>query len=117
KGVRSKVELMHARFFAALRMTSTEKQMIQGEKQMRMVRPERFELPTFWFVARRSIQLSYGRASRTVFSCYQTPGGRATAPLPTCRWSEFLRAGLHRFLLHARRETIAVSKPLRPHPD
>jgi len=23
-----------------------------------MVRPERFELPAFWFVARRSIQLS-----------------------------------------------------------
>ena len=27
-----------------------------------MARPERFELPTFWFVARRSIQLSYERA-------------------------------------------------------
>ena len=27
----------------------------------KMVRPERFELPTFWFVARRSIQLSYER--------------------------------------------------------
>ena len=27
----------------------------------RVVRPERFELPAFWFVARRSIQLSYGR--------------------------------------------------------
>ena len=26
-----------------------------------MVRLERFELPAFWFVARRSIQLSYGR--------------------------------------------------------
>ncbi len=26
-----------------------------------MARPERVELPTFWFVARRSIQLSYGR--------------------------------------------------------
>jgi len=25
---------------------------------MLMARPERFELPTFWFVARRSIQLS-----------------------------------------------------------
>ncbi len=27
-----------------------------------MARPERFELPTAWFVARYSIQLSYGRA-------------------------------------------------------
>jgi hypothetical protein len=27
----------------------------------RVARPERVELPTFWFVARRSIQLSYGR--------------------------------------------------------
>jgi len=26
-----------------------------------MARPERFELPTSWFVATRSIQLSYGR--------------------------------------------------------
>ena len=29
-----------------------------GLRQEKMVRPERFELPTFWFVARRSIQLS-----------------------------------------------------------
>ena len=28
-----------------------------------MVRPERIELPTSWFVAKRSIQLSYGRIS------------------------------------------------------
>lgn len=26
-----------------------------------MVRPKRFELLAFWFVAKRSIQLSYGR--------------------------------------------------------
>ncbi len=29
-----------------------------GKCLKNMVRPERFELPTFWFVARRSIQLS-----------------------------------------------------------
>jgi hypothetical protein len=28
-----------------------------------LARPERFELPTPWFVARYSIQLSYGRVS------------------------------------------------------
>ena len=31
----------------------------QRGKSGEMARPERFELPTFWFVARRSIQLSY----------------------------------------------------------
>ena len=29
-----------------------------------LARPERFELPTSWFVAMRSIQLSYGRAAQ-----------------------------------------------------
>ena len=29
----------------------------------KLARPERFELPTPWFVARYSIQLSYGRVS------------------------------------------------------
>ena len=29
-----------------------------------MARPERFELPTAWFVARYSIQLSYGRVCK-----------------------------------------------------
>jgi hypothetical protein len=31
-----------------------------------MVRPERFELPTLWFVARCSIQLSYGRITKAI---------------------------------------------------
>jgi hypothetical protein len=38
-----------------------------------MVRPERFELPTYWFVASRSIQLSYGRMrKRGTLSIYPT---------------------------------------------
>ncbi len=41
-----------------------------------MVRPGGFELPTFWFVARRSIQLSYGRTEFNYFS---------TAPLRASR--------------------------------
>ena len=32
---------------------------VQSEESL--VRPERVELPTYWFVASRSIQLSYGR--------------------------------------------------------
>lgn len=31
-----------------------------------MVRPERIELPTSWFVAKHSIQLSYGRVATNV---------------------------------------------------
>ena len=33
-----------------------------------MVRPERFELPTAWFVARFSIQLSYGRTKPAIIT-------------------------------------------------
>ena len=31
-----------------------------------MVRPDRFELPTYWFVASCSIQLSYGRTYEAI---------------------------------------------------
>ena len=48
-----------------------------------MVRPERFERPTYWFVASCSIQLSYGRTlgriqlykDNGVCGLGQTPGG------------------------------------------
>ncbi len=33
-----------------------------------MVRPERFELPTPWFVAKYSIQMSYGRTEGANYS-------------------------------------------------
>jgi hypothetical protein len=36
---------------------------MQRKDEEEMVRPERIELPTSWFVAKHSIQLSYGRVS------------------------------------------------------
>ena len=36
-------------------------------KKESLARPERFELPTSWFVAMRSIQLSYGRVQRGTY--------------------------------------------------
>ena len=60
-----------------------------------MARPERFELPTTWFVARYSIQLSYGRVVRAIVRRFSlgvagTPGnptsgriaGRLRRPTP-----------------------------------
>ena len=35
-----------------------------------MARPERFELPTYWFEASRSIRLSYGRGQAMIHAAY-----------------------------------------------
>ena len=49
----------------------------------KMARPERFELPTTWFVARYSIQLSYGRAEPRSISQGSALGSiPATGSLP-----------------------------------
>ena len=47
-----------------------------------MVRPDRVELPTFWFVARRSIQLSYGRTWWTA-NLFNVPSSAGLCNHPT----------------------------------
>jgi hypothetical protein len=47
-----------------------------------MVRPERFELPASWFVARRSIQLSYGRNGQTDCNAFRLHRGGAGSARP-----------------------------------
>ena len=52
-----------------------------------MVRPERFELPTYWFVASRSIQLSYGRIRKAGhFQCNRPARLVATSPAVLSQW-------------------------------
>ena len=46
-----------------------------------MVRPERIELPTSWFVAMHSIQLSYGRILMRIVSLNYN-GNRMVSPNP-----------------------------------
>ena len=43
-------------FYSDIAPKMVQPHLIENTKEM--ARPERFELPTFWFVARRSIQLS-----------------------------------------------------------
>ena len=82
-----------------------------------MVRPERFELPAFWFVARRSIQLSYGRMSGEKF--YHA--GRIAARIPPrIRSAEDASAGydsrdtVPRIVIHGGRksgEFVSLHRP------
>ena len=46
---------------ASLATTKNEKGLDFSNPLIKLVRPERFERPTPWFVAKYSIQLSYGR--------------------------------------------------------
>src|SRR6478609_4538423 len=56
---------------------------LQRALSFHMARPERFELPAFWFVARRSIQLSYGRVGTRILGGGGGGGKKAAAPRPS----------------------------------
>jgi hypothetical protein len=58
---------------------------------MWLVRPERFELPTSWFVARRSIQLSYGRKGHIDKKTFQQSIS-STGAIEWPRWAIQTRA-------------------------
>ena len=70
-----------------------------------MVRPERFELPAFWFVARRSIQLSYGR-----ISVRQILAGTLFALVPPVASLVSAAGGLYPAELRAHRVPTAYSR-------
>jgi hypothetical protein len=78
---------------------------VNEEHQNTVARPERLELPTFWFVARRSIQLSYGRAQKIL-----------AQPLPRFHPPRFLgNRGLNQASLSRSPPAIARSfAPLPP---
>ncbi len=58
-----------------------------------LARPERFELPTPWFVARYSIQLSYGRVRNRIYDTASrgVRWGLFNAASPLLRGGDYLR--------------------------
>ena len=79
---------------------------------MILARPERFELPTPWFVARYSIQLSYGRVAgaHPIIGCAIGEAGPAwksqAFPRVACVETEARRAGSRRPALWPALETL-----------
>src|SRR4249920_2586056 len=69
-----------------------------------MVRPERFELPTLWFVARCSIQLSYGRSTETIRGDFDYSGNsgidEGVGACHALAYSKHLMRGPKYFLFH-----------------
>ena|GEM_PF-662527 len=89
-----------------------------------MVRPERFELPTAWFVARYSIQLSYGRQLHklVVLTVYGAPGEirtpdrlvRSQVLYPTELRARGTQSTYYLILLHFQRRMLETCRVVRP---
>ncbi len=89
-----------------------------------MVRPERFELPTAWFVARYSIQLSYGRQLHklVVLTVYGAPGEirtpdrlvRSQVLYPTELRARGTQSIYCLILLHFQRRMLETCRVVRP---
>ncbi len=89
-----------------------------------MVRPERFELPTAWFVARYSIQLSYGRQLHklVVLTVYGAPGEirtpdrlvRSQVLYPTELRARGTQSTYCQILLHFQRRMLETCRVVRP---
>ena len=89
-----------------------------------MVRPERFELPTAWFVARYSIQLSYGRQLHklVVLIVCGAPGEirtpdrlvRSQVLYPTELRARGTQSTYFSILLHFQRRMLKVCRVVRP---
>src|SRR5215475_8358032 len=73
-----------------------------------MARPGGLELPTFWFVARRSIQLSYGRTKQSL-----TQSNRYSHFLRDSNF-DFRPAAAIKNFFDADAECFAQSRPVAP---
>ena len=63
-------------------MKRNEKEAVESRNLLTLLaRLERFELPTFWFVARHSIQLSYRRAVLEILQTVERRWDRGTGSI------------------------------------
>ena len=68
------IEEREARRAGRFEMKRPRSRSAAGPFHFKVARPERFELPTTWFVARYSIQLSYGRVRVAILFDLRLPG-------------------------------------------